>query len=131
MPVQRSAPEFAELAPLVADPSVTDIFVNGPLDVWVDRGEGAERAAALPLDELELRALAVRLVALGGRHIDETTPCVDVRLRDGGCVTGWKNSGSTMGSWLDLHPPKRWGWTPASRSRLRPGGPQWRSGSGL
>lgn len=83
MPVQRSAPEFAELAPLVADPSVTDIFVNGPLDVWVDRGEGAERAAALPLDELELRALAVRLVALGGRHIDETTPCVDVRLRDG------------------------------------------------
>ncbi len=57
--------------------------------------------------------------------------CAASACRWRGCVTGWKNSGSTMGSWLDLHPPKRWGWTPASRSRLRPGGPQWRSGSGL
>ncbi|HRQ00144.1 MAG TPA: TadA family conjugal transfer-associated ATPase [Terrimesophilobacter sp.] len=83
LPVQRSAPEFAELAELIADPSVTDVFVNGPLDVWVDRGDGSERAAALPLDEAGLRALAVRLVALGGRHIDEASPCVDVRLHDG------------------------------------------------
>ena len=82
-PGHRSAPEFAELADLVADPSVTDIFVNGPLDVWADRGEGPVRVAALPLDESGLRALAVRLVALGGRHIDEASPCVDVRLRDG------------------------------------------------
>lgn len=83
VPAQRSAPEFAELAGLVADPSVTDIFVNGPLEVWVDRGEGAQRAPALSLDEDELRALAVRLVAAGGRHIDEASPCVDVRLHDG------------------------------------------------
>lgn len=82
-PVQRTAPEFAELAELVGDPTVTDVFVNGPLDVWVDRGAGAERAPALPLDESGLRALAVRLVGLGGRHIDEASPCVDVRLHDG------------------------------------------------
>lgn len=79
----RSVPEFGELAYLIADPGVTDVFVNGPLDVWVDRGGGAERAPALPLGEPELRALAVRLIALGGRHVDESTPCVDVRLHDG------------------------------------------------
>jgi pilus assembly protein CpaF len=37
----------------------------------------------LDLSEHELRELAVRLMALGGRHIDETTPCVDTRLHDG------------------------------------------------
>src|SRR5690554_7230702 len=81
-PVARAAPEFAELAHLVSDPTVTDIFVNGPTEVWVDRGAGSERGAALPLGESGLRALAVKLVALGGRHIDEATPCVDVRLHD-------------------------------------------------
>lgn len=62
---------------------MTDIFVNGPADVWVDRGEGTERRAALPLTAAALRELAVRLIALGGRHVDEATPCVDVRLHDG------------------------------------------------
>ena len=79
----RSLPEFAELAGLLADPEVTDVFVNGPLQVWVDRGGGLQRCPPLALDESGIRALAVRLIALGGRHIDEATPCVDVRLHDG------------------------------------------------
>ena len=79
----RALPEFGELADLLLDPDVTDVFVNGPRQVWIDRGRGLESRPALPLDELELRELAVRLIALGGRHIDEATPCVDVRLHDG------------------------------------------------
>lgn len=79
----RRLPEFGALATLLEDPRVTDVFVNGPADVWVDRGEGTERAAALPLTAAALRELAVRLIALGGRHVDEATPCVDVRLHDG------------------------------------------------
>lgn len=79
----RRLPEFGELAPLLEDPAVTDVFVNGPAGVWVDRGQGGERRAALSLTEVELRELAVRLIALGGRHVDESTPCVDVRLHDG------------------------------------------------
>jgi pilus assembly protein CpaF len=75
--------EFGVLAPFVADASVTDVFVNGGESVWVDRGEGAVRQASLRLGEHEARELAVRLMALGGRHIDETTPCVDARLHDG------------------------------------------------
>jgi pilus assembly protein CpaF len=80
---REGAADFRQLADLVADRSVTDIFVNGPFDAWGDRGIGLERLAHLQLTESELRALAVHLVSLGGRHIDEATPCVDVRLHDG------------------------------------------------
>lgn len=73
--------EFAELAPLVAEAAVTDVFVTGG-QVWVDRGAGAE-LAPLRLAPERARALAVALVAAGGRHVDEATPCVDVRLHDG------------------------------------------------
>ncbi|PSL38680.1 pilus assembly protein CpaF [Labedella gwakjiensis] len=77
------AAEFGPLARLVAAPEVTDVFVNGGEQVWVDRGDGLERADIGPLTAAESRDLAVRLVALGGRHVDEATPCIDVRL-DGG-----------------------------------------------
>ncbi|MBZ4488018.1 MULTISPECIES: TadA family conjugal transfer-associated ATPase [unclassified Microbacterium] len=65
------------------DPAVTDIFVNGARGLFVDRGAGAERVAQWRAGEEEVRELAVSLIALGGRHIDDATPCVDVRL-DGG-----------------------------------------------
>ena len=76
-------PEFGQLVPLVADTAATDIFVNGAGGVWVDRGEGLEPVAGVVFAESEARALAVRLLSLGGRHIDEATPCVDARLADG------------------------------------------------
>lgn len=79
----RDLSDFAELATLVADPSVTDVFVNGPGQLWADHGSGLVREPAIALGEAELRDLAVRLIALGGRHIDEASPCVDVRLHDG------------------------------------------------
>jgi pilus assembly protein CpaF len=71
------------LQPLTRDPSVTDIFVNAPDDVWLDRGNGLERSSVTFRGEQELRALACRLVAAGGRRLDDGSPCVDVRL-DGG-----------------------------------------------
>lgn len=73
--------EFGELAPFVAEPDVTDVFVTSGT-VWVDRGAGPQRAP-LVLDAGRARSLAVALVAAGGRHVDEATPCVDVRLHDG------------------------------------------------
>jgi pilus assembly protein CpaF len=62
---------------------VTDIFVNGPDSVWLDRGNGLERASVTFSGEPQIRALAARLVAAGGRRLDDGSPCVDVRL-DGG-----------------------------------------------
>ncbi|WP_307869327.1 TadA family conjugal transfer-associated ATPase [Arthrobacter pascens] len=84
--VERISAELNGLGPLqqlVRDPSVTDIFVNAPDSVWLDRGRGIERAPVAFAGETQLRALASRLVAAGGRRLDDGSPCVDVRL-DGG-----------------------------------------------
>jgi pilus assembly protein CpaF len=75
--------EFGPLAEYVADPAVTDIFANGSGGIWVDRGVGTVRVTEVRFTEPELRALAIRLLSLGGRHVDEAAPCVDVRLADG------------------------------------------------
>ncbi|WP_216603894.1 ATPase, T2SS/T4P/T4SS family [Herbiconiux sp. SALV-R1] len=76
----RSA-AFGPLAPYLDDDSVTDVFVNGHRDLWVDRGGGPRREPGWSCpDEQRLREFAVRLVAAGGRHIDEATPCVDVTV---------------------------------------------------
>lgn len=58
-------------------------------------------------DERALRALAVRLIALGGRHIDEASPCVDVRLRDGIRVHAVLPPISTTGTLLSIRIPRR------------------------
>ncbi len=80
-----SAPARAEFGPLagfIAEPGVTDVLVNGAGELWVDRGSGLQRHP-LEVDESSLRELAVHLVSLGGRHIDESSPIVDARLADG------------------------------------------------
>lgn len=81
-PRRPGAAEFGLLAPLIADSRVTDVFVNGG-QVWADRGSGLERQPALALGADDARALAVRLIGLAGRHVDEASPCVDARLGDG------------------------------------------------
>jgi len=73
---------FGVLAAVMSDADVTDVFVNGPGQLWVDRGGGARRHP-LVVSEPELRDLAVRLVAYGGRHVDEASPVVDARLPGG------------------------------------------------
>jgi pilus assembly protein CpaF len=102
----RNLPEFGELASFVADPAVTDVFANGAGELWVDRGLGPERGPALPLAEPELRELAVRLIALGGRHIDEAAPCVDVRLHDGIRVHAVLPPISPRGTLLSIRLPR-------------------------
>jgi pilus assembly protein CpaF len=79
----RPIAEFGVLAPLIADPAVTDVFVNGGDGVFVDRGDGAVREKGVRLSAEDARALAVHLIALGGRHIDDATPCIDVRVAGG------------------------------------------------
>ncbi|UKJ66131.1 Flp pilus assembly complex ATPase component TadA [Cellulosimicrobium cellulans] len=65
------------------EPGVTDVLVNGPDEVWVDRGAGLERVV-VPLGGPEaVRALAVRLAAAGGQRLDDASPVVDARLPDG------------------------------------------------
>jgi pilus assembly protein CpaF len=70
------------LASLIADETVTDVLVNGSA-VWVDRGHGLERAPVRVGGPDDVRRLAQRLAAAGGRRLDDGSPCVDVRLADG------------------------------------------------
>jgi len=98
--------EFGPLLPFVSDAAVTDVFVNGPDRIWVDRGLGAVRQELDLFDEGRLRDLAVRLIGLGGRHIDETTPCVDVRLHDGIRVHAVLPPISTVGTLLSIRLPR-------------------------
>ncbi|GAA3703435.1 hypothetical protein GCM10022377_16340 [Zhihengliuella alba] len=69
-PLQR----YAELV------GVTDVLVDGEGAVWVDGAEGLRRADYRFPDAESVRRLAVRLVAAGGRRLDEAEPCGDVVL---------------------------------------------------
>jgi pilus assembly protein CpaF len=71
------------LAPLLADPAVTDVLVNGPGEIWVERDGGLERSPLrLPSSEA-LAALVYRVVAPLGLRVDEARPWVDARLPGG------------------------------------------------
>jgi pilus assembly protein CpaF len=70
------------LAPLLRVEDVTDVLVNRS-EVWVDRGHGLQRVAVDVGTPADVRRLAQRLAAAGGRRLDDSSPCVDVRLADG------------------------------------------------
>lgn len=59
---------------------VTDVLVNGPADIWFDRGEGLERAELAFADDREVRQLATRLAAASGSRLDDAQPYVDGRI---------------------------------------------------
>jgi pilus assembly protein CpaF len=71
------------LEAVLAEPDVSDVLVNGPEEVWVDRGHGLERAEIRFRDEAAVRRLAQRLAASAGRRLDVAQPTVDARLADG------------------------------------------------
>jgi len=75
---------FGVLTPYLLRPGITDLFITATGELWSDGGPGGlERIRDWQADEPEVRRLAVQLIARGGRHIDEATPFVDVRLRGG------------------------------------------------
>jgi pilus assembly protein CpaF len=89
------------LAPLLADPDVTDVLVNG-VDVWVDRGAGLQRAAVRIDDPDEVRRLAQRLAAGCGRRLDDGQPYADARLPDGTRLHAVLPPVATTGPYLSL-----------------------------
>jgi pilus assembly protein CpaF len=92
---------------LLDAPGTTDVLVNGPGSVWVDRGEGAERVDLDVGPEEELRALAVRLAAAAGRRLDDACPWVDARLPDGVRLHAVLPPVSAGGTLLSLRVPRR------------------------
>jgi pilus assembly protein CpaF len=74
------------LEPLLEDDDVTDVLVNGPFDVFVERRGKLERTSARFRDAQHLVGVAQRIAAAIGRRIDEASPMVDARLADGSRV---------------------------------------------
>ena len=81
--LRRDTVGAGPLEPLLRLPGVTDVLVNGPRQVYLDRGQGLEPAPVSFLDDASVRRLAQRLASAGGRRLDDATPFVDVRLVDG------------------------------------------------
>jgi pilus assembly protein CpaF len=95
------------LAPYLHDPAVTDVLVNGPGPVWVDRGDGVRRTPLVIGDERTLRRLAQRLVAACGRRLDDAMPHADARLPDGTRLHAVLPPVSPQGTCLSLRVPPR------------------------
>jgi len=74
------------LEPLLNDPTVSDILVNSPTDVYVERFGKLERTQVRFKDNDHLMRVIERIVAHVGRRIDESSPMVDARLPDGSRV---------------------------------------------
>jgi pilus assembly protein CpaF len=90
---QRIAFEIADdilghgpLERLLADDSVTEIMVNGPNEIWVERKGRLHETPVQFNDESHLRRIVNKMVAQVGRRIDEGSPMVDARLPDGSRV---------------------------------------------
>jgi pilus assembly protein CpaF len=90
---ERLAGEIADdtlghgpLERLLADDTVTEVMVNGPHDIWVERRGRLSQTTARFTDESHLRRIINKMVAQVGRRIDESSPMVDARLPDGSRV---------------------------------------------
>ena len=76
---------LGRLEPLLADPAVSEVMINGPGPVWIER-DGVVAATDVAVDRDEIDLLVERIVAPIGRRVDRRTPWVDGRLADGSRV---------------------------------------------
>src|SRR5918911_1022730 len=74
------------LEPLLSDPAVDEVMVNGPGEVWVERRGRVEPTGVAFADDGELRHAIERILAPLGRRVDEAAPLCDARLPDGSRV---------------------------------------------
>ena len=81
--LRRESAGAGPLEQLLGLRGVTDVLVNGPQHVYIDRGGGLEAVESPFVDDDDVRRLAVRLAAVVGRRLDEGAPYVDARLPDG------------------------------------------------
>ena len=84
--IARAADAIAGLGPLeqfMTQSDVTDVLVNGPRDVWIEKGGTLERTSVEFRNDEEITAMVRRVVSRLGLRIDRASPAVDARLPDG------------------------------------------------
>lgn len=74
------------IEPLLADDSISEVMVNGPKHIYIEKGGRLSRAPVQFIDARSLMSVIERIVTPLGRRIDEGAPMVDARLRDGSRV---------------------------------------------
>ena len=77
---------YGPIQPLLDDPNVTEIMVNGPKKVYIEKMGRLERTNIVFEDNLHILKIIDRIVSPLGRHIDSDSPMVDARLPDGSRV---------------------------------------------
>src|SRR6188768_2726080 len=77
---------YGPLERLLSDDSITEIMVNGPGEIWIERQGRLYETTVRFSDDSHLRRIINRMVAQIGRRIDESSPMVDARLPDGSRV---------------------------------------------
>ena len=93
------------LQPLLQLPEVTDVLVNGPGPVYIDRGHGLQASGVVIAEERTIRRLAERIIASCGRRLDGSAPFADGRLADGTRVHAVLPPISPGGTCLSLRLP--------------------------
>ena len=96
---------------LMADEQVSDVLVNAPDSVWVDRGSGLEESSVRFVDEAAVRRLAQRLAALAGRRLDDASPYVDARLPDGARLHAVIPPVAPRGTCISIRVPRKRGFS--------------------
>jgi pilus assembly protein CpaF len=81
--VQHETFGLGPIEPLMQDPTVSDILVNGPHEVYVERRGKLHKTSAIFRDNAHLMQVIERIVSAVGRRVDESSPMVDARLKDG------------------------------------------------
>jgi pilus assembly protein CpaF len=117
--LRRDVVGAGPLEPLLRQHGVTDVLVNGAEEVYVDRGSGLEPTDVRLGSEDAVRRLAQRLVATGGRRLDDAAPYADVRLPDGVRCHAVLAPLARPGTAISLRVPRREGF---SLAQLRDAG---------
>jgi pilus assembly protein CpaF len=77
---------YGPIDPLLNDPEVTEVMVNGPYDIYVEQRGKIVKTDVRFVDDVHLRRIIDKIVGQVGRRVDESTPMVDARLPDGSRV---------------------------------------------
>jgi pilus assembly protein CpaF len=77
---------YGPIDPLLNDPEVTEVMVNGPYDIYVEQRGKIIKTDVRFVDDVHLRRIIDKIVGQVGRRVDESTPMVDARLPDGSRV---------------------------------------------
>ena len=93
---------YGPISRYLDDDTVTEVMVNGPAKVYVEREGRIERVAETFLDEDHLRRIIDKIVSQVGRRVDESTPMVDARLPDGSRINAVTNPLAVGGPFLTI-----------------------------